>query len=805
MSNNSLSGEIQSELSRLSNLVELNLSNNRLSGEIGSSLTGLTNLDELNLSNNLLTGTIPIELENLTNVDLINLSENKLSGEIPPEIGSLRNLDALDVSNNQLTGAIPAELGGLINIVDINLSNNELFGEIPSELGNLINLDGLNLSNNELSGEIPPELSKLKNLDELDLSDNQFTGALPRDFTNLYLLRSLYHRNSGACAPGDDEFQSWVKSLDKYTGEKCPSVSFSRTIDDLKFSINQPIVPVFFPSVSGGVPPIIYKISAELPKGLMFDSSNQALFGSPTESYSKTTFSYIATDAIGSQDSISFTIQIEQNALSVESVFNILREIHKVCANCRNWNFSHTPQDMAYFQGWWNLTFDGGRLVRIGSIDLIDIPSVIGDLITLEQLATRFVNGGGTITLPPEIGNLMNLEVLDIFGNSRLSGTIPPEIGNLVNLEVLGISGTSLSGTIPPEIGNLKKLKVIVIRENNFSGPLPRTLMKIDSLIRIEFHDNKELCAPIELDFQVWLRSVNSRGPNCSKYQNYFESEIGTLTFYQNAQVNPDTLPKFSTGFPPYTYRFTPELPDGLDFDASSRTLTGIPAQITSDTYTYAVTDAIGFRDSLMFNLHILPIPALTFNREFPNQSFPNRQTISTLYLPRVSGNVGAVEYSLSPALPQGLNFLDQRTNPAINGRPSEVTAGPILYTYTATDTRTGSEVTLSFTIEVYSPVHGDQETFPNHFILHSNYPNPFREITRLKFDLPSVANVSVEVFDVLGKRVIFQSPKNLSPGWSREIEINGVNLSSGAYLYRLLINSQNENVIHFGRIVKIQ
>jgi len=961
LSNNSLSGEIQSELSRLSNLGELNLSNNRLSGEIGSSLAGLTNLDELNLSNNLLSGTIPIELENLTNIDLINLSENKLSGEIPPEIGTLRNLDALDVSNNQLTGAIPAELGGLINTVDLNLSNNKLQGVIPPELGNLRNIAGLNLSNNELSGEIPLQLSNLKNIDELDISDNQFTGALPRDFTKLYLLRSLSHSNSGACAPGDDEFQSWVKSLDKYTGKKCPSVSFTRTIDDLKFSINQPIVPVFFPVASGGVSPITYKITPQLPKGLMYDSLNNAVFGSPVESLPKTIFSYIATDAIGSQDSITFSISVDLS--TVQGIYNTLREIFEICESCANWNFSQAPQDLSYFANWEGLKFSGNRrLIGLNIRVRGQLPSVIGNLVTLQNLS--------------------------IFG---LLGKIPSEIGNLTNLERLNISGGSSNGELPPEIGNLENLNQLRLNGNQFSGSLPRTLMKVDNLDVLEFYRSEGLCAPIELDFQVWLRSVRQvGGPNCSQYQNYFEylidkvtyfqgrgqtrilpsfetgfspysysidpalpagmhfdsasrelsgvptqesshytytytaidaigfsgtlnfnlgvipyqnyfssdisdisfiknrqitpitlpefqsgnlpneyaifpelpeglkfnpttrvisglpselspkksysyiasdagglqdrlqftitiyenknyfsSEIPELTYFRNRQINPITLPEFQSGNPPYAYIISPDLPSGLKFNATSRELSGTPTEIVpKKSYTYTATDNIGLQDSLMFNLHILPIPALTFNRKIPNQSFPNRQRIPDLYLPVVSGNVGAVEYSLSPTLPEGLSFElsshSGRPIPWIVGTPTEVTTA-ILYTYTATHERSGAKASLSFTITVFSPVARDQESLPNHFILHSNYPNPFRENTRLKFDLPSVANVSVEVFDVLGKRVIFHSPENLSPGWSREIEINGVNLSSGAYLYRLLINSQNENVIHFGRFVKIQ
>ena len=55
--------------------------------------------------------------------------------------------------------------------------------------------------------------------------------------------------------------------------------------------------------------------------------------------------------------------------------------------------------------------------------------------------------------IPPEIGNLINLEELLLYFN-ELSGEIPTEIGNLTNLTVLGLSYNELTGEIPEEICN---------------------------------------------------------------------------------------------------------------------------------------------------------------------------------------------------------------------------------------------------------------------------------------------------------------------------------------------------------------
>ncbi|MFW6145393.1 MAG: T9SS type A sorting domain-containing protein, partial [bacterium] len=54
-----------------------------------------------NFYNNSLTGEIPSEIGNLENLSSFSLSQNELSGAIPPELGSLANLESLYLYNNQ--------------------------------------------------------------------------------------------------------------------------------------------------------------------------------------------------------------------------------------------------------------------------------------------------------------------------------------------------------------------------------------------------------------------------------------------------------------------------------------------------------------------------------------------------------------------------------------------------------------------------------------------------------------------------------------------------------------------------------
>lgn len=86
----------------------------------------------LELPSNQLSGEIPSELGKLTGLTSLGLNNNQLSGEIPPELGDLANLTWLYLYGNQLTGEIPSELGDL-TLSYLDLSNNQLSGEIPAD------------------------------------------------------------------------------------------------------------------------------------------------------------------------------------------------------------------------------------------------------------------------------------------------------------------------------------------------------------------------------------------------------------------------------------------------------------------------------------------------------------------------------------------------------------------------------------------------------------------------------------------------------------------------------------------------
>ncbi len=79
----------------------------------------------------------------------------------------------------------------------------------------------------------------------------------------------------------------------------------------------------------------------------------------------------------------------------------------------------------------------------------------------------------------------------------------------------------------------------------------------------------------------------------------------------------------------------------------------------------------------------------------------------------------------------------------------------------------------------------------PKKFFLAQNYPNPFNPTTFIKFGLDKTSEVTLTVYDMLGKEITrLVNNQTLSAG-EYEVLFNGSNLSSGTYVYRLEANGR--------------
>ena len=85
----------------------------------------------------------------------------------------------------------------------------------------------------------------------------------------------------------------------------------------------------------------------------------------------------------------------------------------------------------------------------------------------------------------------------------------------------------------------------------------------------------------------------------------------------------------------------------------------------------------------------------------------------------------------------------------------------------------------------------------PDQFSLHQNYPNPFNPTTTIAYDLPEDVFLTLEIYDLLGRKVRTLVNKQVEAGYHKSIwdgrDDFGIDLSSGFYFYRVSTANYNK------------
>lgn len=92
----------------------------------------------------------------------------------------------------------------------------------------------------------------------------------------------------------------------------------------------------------------------------------------------------------------------------------------------------------------------------------------------------------------------------------------------------------------------------------------------------------------------------------------------------------------------------------------------------------------------------------------------------------------------------------------------------------------------------------------PAGFTLLGNYPNPFNPVTTIAFELTRAAAVSVEVFDLLGRRVL-SLPDAGFPAGASTLALDASDLPTGVYVYRVTARSAGLEQRATGRMLLVK
>ena len=309
-------------------------------------------------------------------------------------------------------------------------------------------------------------------------------------------------------------------------------------------------------------------------------------------------------------------------------------------------------------------------------------------------------------------------------------------------IDRLSLSGNNLTGILPAELGNLSGLRHLYLGDNSLTGEIPNELGSLSQLQGL------------------WLSSNSLTGT--------IPSELGRLSKLTELFLYDNSL--------------TGEIPSELGNLSQLQEL-----WLWGNSLSGTIPSELGNLSSL----RLLYLHSNSLTGEIPS-TLGNLSQLQELDL---SGN------SFTGRLPRSLMQLGNLQRLHFHSPDLCAPADDAFQAWLASIPSTSGPTCSG----IHPPLGAEDETLPQALTLHGNYPNPFRYSTRLVMDLPWHARVTVEVMDVVGRRVLTVPSVDLVAGWQRGIDLSGDALPSGLYLYRVRVSSPKGSVVHVGRFVRIR
>ncbi|KAF0904567.1 hypothetical protein E2562_035461 [Oryza meyeriana var. granulata] len=489
-SNNSFHGSIPSLCTSCPALAVLDLSGNEFGGVISPGFGNCSQLRFLSAGRNNLIGELPGELFDVKPLQHLQLPSNHIEGRLDPErISKLTNLVTLDLSYNVLTGELPESIGLISKLEELRLTRNNLTGRLPRALSNWTSLRYLDLRSNSFVGDLAGvDFSGLANLTVIDVDSNSFTGTMPPSIYSCKAMKALrisHNHMSGQVAPEIGN----LKELQLLSLTINSFVNIRGMFWNLKGCTNLTALLVSY-NFNGEALPDAGWVGDHISNVRVMVMENSALTGVIPSWLSKLKDLNILNLSgnrltgpipswLGGMSKLYY-MDLSSNLLSGQ-IPPSLMEMHLLTSE----------QAMAEFKpGHLPLMFAVKPYKKAANLHGRGYYQLLGVAATL-----NFSDNGITGTIPPEIGKLKTLQVLDV-GHNNLSGGIPTELSSLARLQILDLRWNRLTGTIPPALNKLHFLAVFNVEYNDLYGPIP-TGGQFDAFPQRNFRGNPKLCGQV--------------------------------------------------------------------------------------------------------------------------------------------------------------------------------------------------------------------------------------------------------------------------------------------------------------------
>ncbi|MDZ7692862.1 MAG: T9SS type A sorting domain-containing protein [Balneolaceae bacterium] len=138
-----------------------------------------------------------------------------------------------------------------------------------------------------------------------------------------------------------------------------------------------------------------------------------------------------------------------------------------------------------------------------------------------------------------------------------------------------------------------------------------------------------------------------------------------------------------------------------------------------------------------------------------------------------------SIEVEIEEVVQNQEKDFKKRENISLAGNPPNPV--PVAYKFKNENTR--------YKLEIRYSESGLDDELPTSVNLQQNYPNPFNPATMIEYDVPNRAEVTLEIYDMLGRKVATLFNGVRSAG-TYEATFNAGKLASGLYMSRLTVGN---------------
>jgi Leucine-rich repeat (LRR) protein len=470
-----------SSIAKVSQRIErLHISDNDFTS-LPTQIFKLRSLQELFMSRNDFGGRFPLKLTKLTNLRFLSCDECQFSGTLPDAIRMLTLLELLSLSRNELSGQIPSGMSLLTELRLLDLSSQTTRGGSGLK-GSILNFEGMtqlvdiNLAGNSLSGSIPSSiLQDVASTDRitLDFRNNLLTGSIPSDLSHFSQVNLFLSNNMIDGIPQEICNTSWNDGrLNRSDCDHilCPPGTFNslgyatRTIRCSDCSVSES--PTFFGKTTCGI-----DIEREILGKIYLDLNGHKWSNND---------GWLSVDTICNW----YGILCFTEGINVGKVKEIDLSENNLIGTLSNDIFR-----LEYLESL-DLRRNQIQISMNGMRNAINLKT----LLLSETMITSMKGiGSGTLTylhltscnitghIPDEIYSMKKLQGLYMNYNN-FEGSLSTKIQQLKDLRELYLFRNKLTGTIPSEIGMLVNLRTLGFGGNQFSGSLPTEINNLSLL-----------------------------------------------------------------------------------------------------------------------------------------------------------------------------------------------------------------------------------------------------------------------------------------------------------------------------------